>query len=205
MRIFTAVALVLSILVLVVWSGTTASQSDTLDPLGCFVAATEESGLDQASAKQLCIGAHGPLTAGCFAEATGLGIFTQYQGVQLCYGASSAAPVRCAEQLRATSGLPTADIVDYCAATRWPFVSPPDPGSPECLAAAQELGIADSQAMRVCQGSTSAAPAECVRRGQELVVGLADADLVDLCSTVTPWPTWSSIGNSPPTADLPPG
>ncbi len=62
---------------------------------------------------------------------------------------------------------------------------PPYGGTAACLDVAQRTGLADAQALDLCRGSTSAAPAECVAVGRQ-ATGLADGDLVDLCATYAP-------------------
>jgi DNA-binding transcriptional regulator YdaS (Cro superfamily) len=153
-------------------------------PIDCFLSATN---LDNASAKQLCIGATSAAPARCFVDAAATGYVTQAQAVQLCAAAVSDEPVRCLARLRATSGYVTADIIKYCAALRWPMVAQPTTGSPACIDAATTTGLADTQVQDVCRGSKSAEPAHCVQRGR-LLTGLADADLVDLCVQAVPFP-----------------
>jgi hypothetical protein len=139
------------------------------------------------NAKQLCIGATSQAPAQCFIDVQRSGALSDYQGIQLCAGATSSAPVGCTARLLATSGLATGSIVQYCAALPWPVVVTPISGSPACVDAAQATGLTDTQSTDVCRGSTSTAPAICVDRGRDLT-GLADGDLVELCSTVVPFP-----------------
>jgi hypothetical protein len=155
-------------------------------PLACYVYVTGSYGLDQASAKSLCIGATSIAPAQCFDEVDNLGIITDAQAVQLCAGATSDVPVRCISRLTATSGYVDANLVQFCAALRWPFVPAPTSGSPVCLDAAQYSGLADDQALSLCRGAKTTEPVACVERGR--LTGLADGDLVDLCTTVVPFP-----------------
>jgi hypothetical protein len=122
---------------------------------------------------------------------------TQAQAVQLCTGATSSNPVACFARIRETSGLETTQLLGYCAALQWPYAPPPNPGAPVCVDAARADGLADAQAVQLCRGSTSTGPAECVARGHDLA-GLADGDLVELCTIVVPWPT-SPYGGGPTT------
>jgi hypothetical protein len=156
-------------------------------PLACFVRVQSTIGLDSANAERLCMGAVDASPAHCFEGAFRLGAFTLYQSVQLCVGATSEDPVDCAQQLRAGGATTAGDTVSYCAALHWPLVLPSNGGSAVCLDEADKAGLTNAQAIDVCRGSTSTAPAECVRQGRDLT-GLADADLVDLCTTVVPYP-----------------
>jgi hypothetical protein len=179
-----ALALLVGLLVVVRLAAQPASDGPAPAPIECFLSATN---LDNASAKQLCIGATSVAPARCFVDSTSLGYVTQAQAVQLCAAAVSDEPVRCLAQLRATSGYVTADIIKYCAALRWPMVAQPTTGSPACIDAATTTGLSDTQVQDVCRGSRSAEPAHCVQRGRSLT-GLADADLVDLCTQTVPFP-----------------
>ena len=174
-------------LVLLLLDAPAAAQGPGLAPLECFVDVSRLYGLDNASAKQLCTGAISLAPARCFLQAKQTGALTDYQSVQLCAGATSSEPVGCTARLLATSGLTTGTIVQYCAALPWPVVVAPISGSPACVEAAQATGLTDTQATDVCRGSTSIAPAICVARGRDLT-GLADGDLVQLCSTIVPFP-----------------
>ena len=170
---------------LVMISTTTATAQPSLD---CYLEVRRGYGLDMANSKQLCIGATSTAPAGCFNEAMDLGTFTQAQAVQLCAAATSDAPVQCVARLMTVGAATTAEYtVRYCAALQWPLVSPPTTSSPACLDAAQRIGISDTQALDVCRGSSSAEPAVCVEQGRHLS-GLTDADLVDLCRPVVPFP-----------------
>lgn len=155
-------------------------------PLACFVTVERMVGIDDPSAERLCMGATGPAPATCFARAFSLGGFTMYQAEQLCTGATSEDPVECSRQL-GSQGMTAGDTVSFCAALHWPLVIPPNGGSGECVAHARDIGLADAQARDVCRGSTSVESAECVRLARGLT-GLADADIVDLCTPLVPMP-----------------
>ena len=172
---------------LVAFVARTEAQVITSGPLDCFVTVVRETGLEHANAKNLCRGATGIQPARCYADAMALGILTSYYALQLCAGATSDEPVGCTARLAATSGLVTVDIVQYCAALHWPRVVAPSGGSSACIAAAQGTGLSDTQAIDVCAGSSSTEPATCVAKGR-ILTGLADADLVDLCTTWVPYP-----------------
>jgi hypothetical protein len=156
-------------------------------PLACFVRVQSTIGLDSANAERLCMGAADASPAHCFEGAQRLGAFTMYQSVQLCVGATSTDPVGCAQEVREAGALTAGDTVSYCAALHWPLVRPSNGGASVCLDQANNAGLSNAQALDVCRGSTSTAPADCVERGRDLT-GLADADLVDLCTSVVPYP-----------------
>lgn len=166
-----------------------AAPAPPVGPLACYVGVQQAFGLAQSSAKELCIGATGPAPARCFVLGVGIGTMTQYQAIQLCAGATSDEPAECAAKLAATAGLTTAYVVGYCAALHWPLVPPQEAGSADCLDAANRTGITDVQAIDVCRGSKGTEPAQCLARGRELT-GLADQDLVDLCTPVVPYPAY---------------
>ncbi len=187
-----ALAVVVALLAVVRLAAQPTADASLPAPLACFISA---SGLDNASAKQLCIGATSAAPARCYNDARSLGFVTQGQAVQLCAASVSDEPVRCIGRLRATSGYVTADIIKYCAALRWPMVPSPTTGSPACIDAASATGLSDTQVQDVCRGSKSAEPADCVQRGR-LATGLADADLVDLCTQTVPFPVPYAIGSS---------
>src|SRR5262249_52350541 len=153
---------------LVAFGERAAAQPVEDGPLACFVTVVGETGLDQANAKTLCLGAPGTQPARCFADAMALGILTAYYAVQLCAGPESDAPVACTSDLSATSGLATVAIVSYCSALHWPLIVSPTGGSPACVLAAQDTGLSDTQAIDVCRGSTSTEPAACVASGRTL-------------------------------------
>jgi len=153
--------------------------------LACYLEVTYGYGLDNANATQLCIGASSDAPARCFLEASRLGPLTDAYSIQLCTGATSDAPVRCFAGIGNRTGLVTANTVTYCQALHWPLVIPPTTGSPACVDAASRIGLATQQVIDVCQGSASAAPAECVDRGRSLT-GLTDSYLVNLCTTRVP-------------------
>jgi hypothetical protein len=159
-------------------------------PIACFVDVTRAGLLDQASAKQLCLGSNGTGAAQCFLEAWRIGLLTQTQMVQLCSQATSDEPVQCARRL-ASSGLTSAGVVQYCAASSWPLVVPPGPGTADCLDSVRRQRFSDYQAAQVCRGAGTSEPAECVAHGHQQT-GLADGDLIDLCTTRVPWPVASN-------------
>ena len=159
-------------------------------PIACFAEATRTTGLAQADAKQLCLGAVDMSPSRCFVDAMNTGALTMAQAQQLCFGATSDAPVECTERLEERSGLVTGAIVDYCAALHWPLIPPPNGGSADCIDAAQATGVSDTQAVQVCQGSQSTEPARCIVHGR--VYGLVDSDLVELCATLVPYPIYGT-------------
>jgi hypothetical protein len=153
-------------------------------PIECFLHA-RRSGLADAQGKQLCTGAISDAPASCFDHASRVGPLTDAYAVQLCTGATTDEPLRCLRGVIAGGQYVTADAVGFCAALQYPLVVPPYGGSAACLDVAQRTGLSDTQALDVCRGSSSVAPAECVAVGRELT-GLTDADLVDLCTTYAP-------------------
>ena len=183
-----------SMLLLLAVAAAAPSLATDIGPLGCYVGASR-AGLDNASSKQLCIGATSAAPALCFANAVAGGVLTQYQAVQLCTYATTDAPVTCVAQLQATTGFTTSYIVGYCAALQWPLLPPPEGGSADCINAAKTTGITDNQSIQLCQGSSSTAPAQCLSRGRD-VTGLSDQDLVELCAPAMPYPSTTPT-NSP--------
>jgi hypothetical protein len=155
-------------------------------PIDCFVHG-RNSGLADAQAKDLCVGAISDEPADCYDRASRIGPLTDAYAVQLCTGAMSDEPVRCIQRVIGGAEYTTADAVDYCAALQYPLVVPPYGGSAACLDVARHTGLSDAQSLDVCRGSTTSAPAECVAIGRD-ATGLADADLVELCTTYAPIP-----------------
>ena len=151
-------------------------------PIECFVHA-RNSGLADAQAKELCTGAMSDMPAFCYDHADRS--LPDAYAVQLCTGATTDEPLRCFQQVLASGNFVDADAVGYCAALQYPLVVPPYGGAAACLDVAQGSGLAAWQALDLCQGSTSAAPAECVAVGRD-ATGLTDADLIDLCATYAP-------------------
>ena len=177
----------LPLVALVALAAPAAAQPVESGPLACFVTVVQQTGLEHANAKTLCLGASGTQPAQCYADAMALGQLTSAYAVQLCAGATSDEPVGCAQRLIATGDVVTYQVVSYCAALHWPRVVAPSGGSSACINAAQSSGLSDTQSTDVCRGSTSTEPASCVQNGR-ILTGLADADLVDLCTTFIPWP-----------------
>ena len=156
-------------------------------PLRCYLDATRGANLAMAQAKQLCMGAVDESPARCFTQATAAG-FADPQAVQLCAAATSLAPAECARRLDDTTNFDDGTIVSYCAALQWPLVPVPANGVPACLASAHtRTMLADSDAVRLCSGSTSAQPVDCYAWGQANTL-LSDADLIDLCQPLASVP-----------------
>ena len=151
-------------------------------PIECFVHA-RNSGLADAQAKELCIGAISDAPAFCYDQADRS--LPDAYAVQLCTGATTDEPLRCVRKVLASGDYVDADAVDFCAALQYPLIVPPYGGSALCLEGAQTTGLAAWQAIDLCRGSNSAAPAECFAIGRG-ATGLTDADLVELCATYAP-------------------
>jgi hypothetical protein len=162
--------------------------------LACYKDASERLLLTNTQALQLCVGAASPAPSSCFSAATNQAGLTDLDGVRLCEGATSDAPAYCVARLQQTTGYDTATIVEYCAASTYALVPPPQPGVPACLQAAKQgTVLADSDALRLCQGSETADPVECYRYGRSHTV-LPDNDLITLCATVVPYTMPYNIG-----------
>lgn len=165
-----------------------AAPVDPLGPVRCYLAATQgTSNLTMTQGKQLCIGAIDESPARCFAQISARG-FADVQAMRMCASATSVSPAECAERLRARTGLDDASIVGYCAALPWPLSPLVGQGAPACVVGARaRTWLPDADTVRLCSGSTSAAPVDCYAGGQT-TTRLADADLVDLCLPVGLYP-----------------
>jgi hypothetical protein len=160
---------------------------DPLGPVRCYAAATQDSRAAMEQAKLLCIGAVDESPARCFAQAAHRE-FADAQAIQLCAGTTSLAPATCADRLKTTAGLDDGTIVAYCAALPWPLAPLAGPGAPRCVLSARDrTRLPDSDAVRLCSGSTSAAPVDCYAWG-EANTYLSDHDLVDLCLPAALYP-----------------
>lgn len=160
---------------------------DPLGPVRCYLDITRNANLTSVQAKQLCTGAADEAPARCFAQATARG-FADTQAVRLCAGALSLAPATCARQLDDSTGLDDHTIVGYCAALHAPLIPIDANGAPACVAGARaRTALPDSDAVRLCSGSTSAAPIDCFEWGRTNTM-LPDRDLIDLCRPVVSVP-----------------
>lgn len=161
-----------------------AAPADPLGPVRCYVAATQgRTNLTLEQGKQLCIGAIDESPARCFAQIVARG-FADVQAMRMCASATSVSPAECAERLRASTGLDDASIVGYCAALPWPLAPLVGQGAPACVVNARtRTRLPDADTVRLCSGSTSAAPVDCYAGGQT-TTRLTDAELVDLCLPV---------------------
>ncbi len=181
--------LVVSLLSAGLSGGPAAAQPESADPLGpvrCYATATRDSLAPMTQARQLCTGAVDESPARCFAQATARE-FADAQAIQLCAGTTSLAPAMCADRLK-TSGLDDGTIVAYCAALPWPLFPLAGPGTPTCLIDARgRTGLSDTDAVRLCGGSTSTAPVDCFAWGAANTY-LSDHDLVELCLPVGLYP-----------------
>ncbi|HEX3482220.1 MAG TPA: hypothetical protein VHT91_44700 [Kofleriaceae bacterium] len=161
---------------------------DPLGPVRCYLAATQgTSNLTLEQGKQLCIGAIDESPARCFAQIADQG-FADAQAMRMCASAASVSPAECAERLKTTTGLDDASIVGYCAALPWPLSPLVGQGAPACVVGARtRTRLPDADTVRLCSGSTSAAPVDCYAGGQT-TTRLTDADLVELCLPVGLYP-----------------
>ncbi len=163
-----------------------AAPGDPLGPVRCYAAATHDSLAPMEQARQLCIGAVDESPARCFAQAASRE-FADAQAIQLCAGTTSLAPAMCADRLK-TSGLDDGTIVAYCAALPWPLLPLAGPGAPACVLGARgRTGLSDTDAVRLCGGSTSTAPVDCFAWGATNTY-LSDHDLIELCLPVGLYP-----------------
>jgi hypothetical protein len=164
----------------------------SLGPIRCYISATEGSYLENLKAKQLCTGAVSEAPASCYAEAAYRARLTDQDAARLCQAATSTAPALCAERLDETTALgSSSQIVDYCAALRWPMFPAPTGGSPQCIEAAlSRTTLSDQEAARLCSGATTAGPVACYELGNDQTT-LSDDDLVDLCTPVVIAPYYS--------------
>jgi hypothetical protein len=183
----------LPLIVAVLSTGSAAAQPaaapvDPLGPVRCYLAATQgTNNLTLEQGKQLCIGAIDESPARCFAETADQG-FADAQAMRVCASAASVSPAECAEQLKQTTGLDDASIVGYCAALPWPLSPLVGQGAPACVVGARtRTNLPDAYTVRLCTGSTSAAPVDCYAGGQT-TTRLTDVDLVDLCLPVGLYP-----------------
>jgi hypothetical protein len=161
---------------------------DPLGPVHCYLAATQgTSNLTLEQGKQLCIGAVDESPARCLAWIADQG-FADAQAMRMCASAASLAPAECAERLKKTTGLDDASIVGYCAALPWPLAPLVGQGAPACVVGARtRTNLPDAYTVRLCTGSTSAAPVDCYAGGQT-TTRLTDTELVELCLPVALYP-----------------
>lgn len=161
-----------------------SSDEAQVGPIRCYMEVTRISRLEQLKAKQLCLGAPDAAPARCFKEVNDRSRMTDQDGVQLCAGALSNEPALCAKRLTDTTDLASLTIVNYCEALKWPLVPVGTGGAPGCIRTALDrTSLVDTEAARLCAGSTSAAPVACYRLGRNQT-SLADGDVVDLCAPV---------------------
>jgi hypothetical protein len=191
------VPLVVSLLSAGLIAGPAAAQAqavpavDPLGPVRCYIAVTQgTSNLTLEQGRQLCIGAIDESPARCFAETADQG-FADVQAMRICASAPSVSPADCATRLKRTTGLDDGSIVGYCAALPWPLSPLAGQGAPACVVDARtRTGLTDSYIVRLCSGSTSAAPVDCYAGGQT-TTRLTDSQLVELCLPV-------GLSQSPP-------
>ena len=183
----------LPLLVALLNAGSAAAQPaavpvDPLGPVRCYVAATQgTTNLTMEQGRQLCIGAIDESPAQCFARISDQG-FADAQAMRMCASAASLSPAECAVRLKRTTGLDDASIVGYCAALPWPLAPLVGQGAPACVVGAKtRTNLPDAYTVRLCSGSTSAAPVDCFAGGQT-TTRLTDTDLVELCLPVALYP-----------------
>lgn len=183
----------LPLIVSVLSAGSAAAQPaavpvDPLGPVRCYLAATQgTTNLTMEQGRQLCIGAIDESPARCFASIADQG-FADAQAMRMCASAASLSPAECAVRLKRTTGLDDASIVGYCAALPWPLAPLVGQGAPACVVGAKtRTNLPDAYTVRLCSGSTSAAPVDCFAGGQT-TTRLTDTDLVELCLPVALYP-----------------
>ena len=183
----------LPLIVSVLSAGSAAAQPaavpvDPLGPVRCYLAATQgTTNLTMEQGRQLCIGAVDESPAQCFAQISDRG-FADAQAMRMCASAASLSPAECAVRLKRTTGLDDASIVGYCAALPWPLAPLVGQGAPACVVGAKtRTNLPDAYTVRLCSGSTSAAPVDCFAGGQT-TTRLTDTDLVELCLPVALYP-----------------
>jgi hypothetical protein len=152
------------------------------EPVSCYRRASD-AGLERLKALRLCVGASSDAPARCFDEAVDRIGLSDLQGIRLCRAATSIAPATCAERLD-DRGFEDLEIVDYCAALRWPLVPPGTMGTPACVQAGLDrTSLTEPQVIRLCRGSSSSASIDCFEIGDDTTL-LSDRDLVALCAPV---------------------
>jgi hypothetical protein len=177
-------------MVAIAMSCTERLEAEPLEPIAsgrgridCYVHATKQAGLERDKSIRLCIGASSDAPARCFDDAIdriGLG---DEQGVRLCRAADSLAPALCARRLSGI-GLEDRQAVVYCAALAWPLVAAPAGGQAECVRLGLDrTRLRESEAVRLCRGSSSTEPIECYEAG-DAQTSLDGRRLVTLCAPV---------------------
>ena len=154
------------------------SVSDPEAPVRCFHVADDE--VSTQDAIDLCVGAQSEAPAQCLVRVGNR--LSDSQALALCRLATSTAPVDCLARLDDTTSLADSQIIEYCG--RYCVEVPPATygGDPACIELALDrTGLAEGQAITLCAGATSAAPAECFLAG-DAQDGLADSQLVQLCA-----------------------
>ena len=155
-------------------------------PLACYKHATDELGLTDQQSVNLCLGATSIAPVRCYQLATTQDALSDLEAIQLCKLATSEEPADCVARLTRTTGYDQATIVGYCSTATYALASPPEPGAASCIQAAKHTLLADPDAVRLCQGSESAAPVECYAWGKAHTL-LTDSDTITLCATVVPF------------------
>jgi hypothetical protein len=160
-------------------------------PVACYLEADRATELSDGSRVQLCVGAPSEAPASCAVMAREqIDGVTDADAIQLCTRANSTLPAACASRLANTTNLSKSSIVRYCAASRWPVVPAKTPAAPACIERALDrTTLSDSEALRLCRGARSTAPARCFERGVD-ETSLSTTQLVELCSAVVPRPVY---------------
>lgn len=162
----------------------TAADEDGGGSIACYVQA-ERIGLERRSSIELCIGARSTEPAQCFADAVDELALSDRQAVRLCRAATSIEPAACAARLEA-SGFEDGEIVRYCAALAYPLVPAGTAGAPACVQAGLDRTfLTEREIIRLCRGSTTAAPIDCFEAGDDQTF-LSERDIVRLCAAVVP-------------------
>jgi hypothetical protein len=161
---------------------------DHTAPVRCFDRVTRAETIRDSRAMQLCTGATSVAPADCFSEVDDRLMLDDRDAVRMCRMASSRAPARCAARLDATGDFANREIVDYCAAQKWPTIAAPRGGAPSCVEAALDRTfLTELQAFDLCRSSTTSGPVECFEIGKARLT-LADRELVQLCAGVVAVP-----------------
>jgi hypothetical protein len=152
-------------------------------PIACYRDATDRE-LSNTSAVSLCMGTSSQAPAACFADAVDNARISEGGAVRLCRGAVSQAPATCVERLINGTGLDERAIVSYCAAAE--VLAPASMVSdPKCLEAAGRADLSETDALRLCRGSTGAIAVDCFLSGKDQT-DLSDGQLIDLCAPLVP-------------------
>lgn len=152
-------------------------------PVTCYERATDDAGLSEREAIELCRGARSDMPARCANEADDRTLLSNLDIVRLCQRTTSLAPIDCFERLDDETTLGETQVVGYCAAERGFLIAPPYGGDPRCVnGATDETFLSQHEALRLCRGAADDAPLACFRAGDRTL--LSNLELIHLCAPV---------------------